>query len=68
LGFEPFTKKSVFGDGFYENYGWKLNNTVTNLVENSHLIHPLDKDKTYASMNLAILGTGDLWQYEPPTS
>jgi PAS domain S-box-containing protein len=58
------TKKVFYGDGFYENYGFKLNNTVTNLVDNSHLIHPLDKDKTYASMNLAILGTGDLWQYE----
>jgi hypothetical protein len=64
LGFEPLALKKVFLEMVFENYGFKLNNTVTNLVDNAHLIHPLDKDKTYASMNMAILGTGDLWQYE----
>jgi PAS domain S-box-containing protein len=58
------TKKVFYGDGYFENYGVNLNNTLTNLGENYHLIHPLDKDKAYASMNLAILGTGDFWQYE----
>jgi hypothetical protein len=41
-----------------ENYGFKLN-TITDLDDNAHLIHPLDKDKAYASMNMAILGTSD---------
>jgi hypothetical protein len=41
-----------------ENYGG-LNNTITDLDDNAHLIHPLDKDKAYASMNMAILGTSD---------
>jgi UDP-N-acetylglucosamine 2-epimerase len=53
------TKKIFYGDGYFENYGFKLNNTITDLDDNAHLIHPLDKDKAYASMNMAILGTSD---------
>jgi len=58
------TKKVFYGDGYYEHFGFKLDNTINNLGENSHLIHPLDKEEAYASMNHAILGTTDFWAHE----
>jgi PAS domain S-box-containing protein len=58
------SRKVFYGDGYYEHFGFNLNNTINNLGEHSHLVHPLDKEKTYANINKAILGTSDFWQYE----
>jgi PAS domain S-box-containing protein len=58
------TKKVFYGDGYYENFGFKLDNTLNNLGENSYLLHPSDKDEAYASMTTAILGTTDFWEHE----
>ncbi len=58
------TKKVFYGDGYYEHFGFKFNNTLYDLGENSNLLHPSDKDETYISLNEAILSNTDFWEHE----
>ncbi|EIA09097.1 PAS domain S-box protein [Flavobacterium frigoris] len=58
------SQKVFYGDGYYEHFGFELNNTINNLGNHSHLVHPLDRDKTYASISAAILSKSDSWEYE----
>jgi PAS domain S-box-containing protein len=58
------TSKVYYGNGYYENFGFELDNTINNLGDHSHLIHPLDTEKSYASINEAIQGQSDVWEGE----
>ena len=58
------TNKVFYGDGYFEHFGFDLNNTLNNLGENSNLVHPSDKEKAYNSMKEAISGTNDFWEHE----
>lgn len=58
------SQKVFYGDGYYEHFGFELNNTINNLGDHSHLVHPLDRDKTYASISAAMLSKSDSWEYE----
>ena len=58
------THKVFYGDGYYEHFGFQLNNTINNLGDNSNLVHPLDQVKIYDSINKAINGNVDYWESE----
>jgi PAS domain S-box-containing protein len=58
------TRKVFYGDGYYEHFGFKFNNTLYDLGENSNLLHPSDKDETYISLNEAVLSNTDFWEHE----
>lgn len=58
------THKVFYGDGYYEHFGFQLNNTINNLGDNSNLVHPLDQAKIYESINNAINGNVDNWESE----
>ncbi|MGO4819277.1 PAS domain-containing sensor histidine kinase [Flavobacterium sp. W22_SRS_FP1] len=58
------TKKVFYGDGYYETFGFKFNNSLYDIGENSNLLHPSDKHETYRSLNETILSNTDFWEQE----
>ena len=58
------TRKVFYGEGYYENFEYKLNNTINNLGDHHNLVHPLDADRAYSSINTAIQGNVDYWECE----
>ena len=58
------TNKVFYGDGYYEYFGFDLDNTINNLGNHSNLVHPSDRENTYNSIKEAISGTNDVWKHE----
>lgn len=57
------SQKVYLGEGYEEAFGFPLNNTIKELGSHN-LVHPLDKNQVYDTINEAILGSANSWEAE----